>query len=112
MRLAYLSTPEAGLRWLRSYYRRNPQLDVKRAAAALRSAEAVLREHPAAGRHFEDFEGVREYLLHGTSFSILYTVAGDTVWIIDIRDQRGQRSAATLRQFMRELHARAGGEIG
>ncbi len=63
MRVEYLPTSEAGLRWMRTYYRRNPQLDVRRAAASLRTAEAILREHPAAGRRFEDFETVREYLL-------------------------------------------------
>jgi hypothetical protein len=88
---------------MRAYYRRHPQLDIARAAVSLRRAEAILREHPAAGRRFEDFEAVREYPIQGTAFSLLYTVARDTVWIIDVRDQRGQRSAEALRQFLREL---------
>ena len=91
---------------MRAYFRRHAQLDLKRAAAALRTAETVLRTYPAAGRRFEDFETVREYLIQGTSFSLLYTVAHDTVWIIDIRDQRGQRSAEALQQFLRELRTR------
>jgi len=103
MRLRYLSTSAAGLRWMRAYYRRNPQLDIRRLAASLRAAETILREHPAAGRRFEDFETVRVYLLQGTSFSLLYTVARETVWVIDVRDQRGQRSGETLRQLLREL---------
>ena len=106
MKLEYLSTSEAGLRWMRTYYRRNPQLDIRRAAASLRTAETILRAHPAAGRRFEDFETVREYMLQGTSFSLLYTVARDTVWIIDVRDQRGLRSAEALRQFLQELRAK------
>lgn len=109
MRLEYLRTSQPGLRWMRAYYRRHPQLDVGRAAVSLRSAETVLREHPAAGRRFEDFEAVREYLIQRTSFSLLYTVARDTVWVIDVRDQRGQRSAEALRQFVRELRARGYG---
>jgi hypothetical protein len=44
-------------------------------------------------------------LIQGTSFSLLYTVARDTVWIIDIRDQRGRRSADALRRFLRDAHA-------
>jgi hypothetical protein len=108
MKLAYFPTSEAGLRWMRTYCRRNPQLDIRRAAASLRTAETILREHPAAGRRFEDFETVREDLLQGTSFSLLYTVSRDTVWIIDIRDQRGQRSAEALRQFLKELRAKLG----
>lgn len=111
MKLVYLSTAEAGLRWLRTYYRRNPQLDIRRAAASLRTAETVLREHPAAGRRFEDFEAVREYPLHGASFSLVYTVARETVWIIDVRDQRGRRSAEALRLFLGELRARLGSDV-
>jgi plasmid stabilization system protein ParE len=106
MKLEYLRTAEPGLRWMRTYFRRHAQLDLQRAAASLRTAEAVLREHPAAGRRFEDFDAVREYLIQGTSFSLLYTVEQDTVWVIDVRDQRGQRSAEALQQFLRELRRR------
>ena len=105
MKLGYLRTAEPGLRWMRAYYRRNSQLDIGRAAASLRIAETVLREHPAAGRRFEDFDAVREYPIRGTSFSLLYTVARETVWVIDVRDQRGQRSAEALGQFLQELRA-------
>ena len=91
MKLEYLRTSKPGLRWMREYYRCHPQLDTRRAAVSLRTAERVLSGHPAARRRFEDFETVREYLIQGTSFSLLYTVARDTVWIIDIRDQRGRR---------------------
>ena len=102
MELRYLRTAEPGLRWMRAYYRRHPQLDLGRAAASLQVAETVLRGHPEAGRRFEDFEAVREYLVQGTSFSLIYTVARETVWVIDVRDQRGRRSAEALRQFLRE----------
>lgn len=108
MRIEYLATAEPGLRWMRSYYRRNPQLDIRRAAASLRAAEAVLRAHPAAGRRFEDFETVGEYLLQGTHFSLLYSVSRGTVWIIDVRDQRGQRSAEALREFLHMLRSGSG----
>lgn len=102
MKVAYLATAEPGLRWMRSYYRRHPHLDVRRAAASLRTAELVLQEHPSAGRRFEDFDAVREYLVQGTSFSLLYTIARDTVWIIDVRDQRGRRGAEAIGRFLRE----------
>ena len=99
MKLRYLVTAEPGLRWFRVYYRKNPQLDRAKAIQALANAEKALTEFPHAGAPFEDFQAVREYKVLGTAFSLLYSVARDTVWIIDVRDQRGQRSAEALRRF-------------
>jgi hypothetical protein len=105
-RLRYLATAEPGLRWMRTYYRRNPQLDAARAVDALRQAEAILRAQPEAGHRYEDRADVREWKMAGTAFSLLYTVARDTVWVIDVRDQRGLRSAEALRTFVAELRRR------
>jgi len=49
---------------------------------------------------------VREHPIVGACFTILYTVARDTIWVIDIRDARGLRSAEALRQFARDLRER------
>ena len=105
-RLRYLVTSEPGLRWLRAYYRRNPQLDLSRMVAALRKAEGMLRDFPQAGHRFEDYEDVRELGVEGTAFSLLYTVSANAIWIIDVRDRRGYRSAEALRDFNRELRKR------
>lgn len=104
--LRYLATAEPGLRWMRTYYRRHPQLDVARAVDALRRTEAVLRSHPKAGHRYEDVDAVREFRITGTAFSLLYTVRRNTVWVIDLRDQRGRRDAAALRGFAAELRGR------
>ena len=103
MKLEYLQTAQVGARWFRSYYRQNPQLNLPKAVGALRVAEATLREHPMAGGL-----SVREYKISGTAFSLLYTVAMDAIWVIDIRDQRGLRSAEALRLFTSELRQRFG----
>ena len=108
MKIEYLLTVEHGARWFRSYYRRNPQLDFRNARASLRNAEQVLVLNPFAGERFEERENVREQHILGTPFSLLYTVARDTIWIIDIRDTRGLRSAEALILFTRELQARFG----
>jgi hypothetical protein len=106
MRLRYLPTAEPGLRWFRAYYRKNPQLNLAKAIGALRRAESTLAEFPFTGEVYENFETVREYKIVGTAFSLLYSVARETVWIIDLRDQRGQRSAEALRQFLERLRRR------
>jgi hypothetical protein len=108
MKIQYLLTVEVGARWFRSYYRRNPQLDFRKASASLRTAEQTLSEFPLVGERFEERENVREQQILGTPFSLLYTVARDTIWIIDIRDTRGLRSAEALSIFTRELQARFG----
>ena len=106
MRLRYLATAEPGLRWFRRYYRKNQQLNLAKAIGALRRAEATLGEFPFTGEVYEDFEVVREQEILGTAFSLLYTVARDTVWVIDLRDQRGQRSAESLRRCLDDLRRR------
>lgn len=106
--LRYLETSKAGVAWMRAYYRKNPQLDLAKAVASLGRAEKTIREFPRTGKHFEDFEEVREYKIQNTAFSLLYTVARKTIWIIDVRDQRGFRSANALRIFAEELQQRHG----
>jgi hypothetical protein len=108
MKIQYLLTVESGARWFRSYYRRNPQLNFRKAAAALRAAEQTLSEFPFVGERFEERDGVREQHILGTPFSLIYTVAVDTIWIIDLRDTRGLRSAEALLLFSRALQARFG----
>lgn len=107
MKIRYLETAQPGARWFRSYYRQNPQLNLPKAVAALRVAEKILCEHPAAGARFEDHAVVREYKINDTAFSLLYTVVDDVVWVIDLRDQRGLRSAEALRLATQDLRRRA-----
>lgn len=106
MDLLYLDTAEAGLRWMRRYYQERPQLNAEKAVTSLVQAEAILQDNPFAGSKYEDNERVRIYPLPGTVFSFLYTVTNDAVWIIDVHDQRGYRSAEVLRHFAAELRQR------
>jgi hypothetical protein len=108
MKFEYLETSDPGMHWMRSYYRKNPQLNRAKALAALQRAELNIAEFPTVGHRYQDMENVLEYRIDGTSFSLLYTLARDTVWVIDVRDQRGLRSAEALRLFARELRQRYG----
>jgi hypothetical protein len=100
-KIRYLETAAHGLSWMRKYYKDNPQLNLIAASASLKQAERVLTDFPLSGETYEDYERVREYHLQGTPFSLLYSVSGETIWIIDIRDMRGNRSASALREFVR-----------
>ena len=44
MHLRYLETSVPGLRWMRAYYKKNPQLDRAKALEALRKTEQLLTE--------------------------------------------------------------------
>ena len=103
MKLKYLQTSKEGAKWLKTYYRKNPQLNLSKAVASLKATEKTLQDNPLAGKVFEEYETVHNIPIQGTVFSLLYTVKNDTIWIIDIRDQRGYRSAESLRNFNREL---------
>ena len=106
--ITYLETSEYGLRWMRTYYAQNPQLDFNKALASLMTAESVLQDHSYGGSQFEDFEDVRHYQIGNTAFALLYTVARDTVWIIDVRDTRGMRSADALKAFNAKIRSHYG----
>lgn len=106
MKIEYLNTSDLGVRWFKTYYRKNPQLNRAKAVVALKNAERLLQDNPFAGDTFEDLDRVREQEILGTAFSLLYTVARDTIWIIDLRDQRGKRSAEALRHHTKELRER------
>lgn len=108
MNIEYLYTSEAGSQWLRKYYRKNPRLDFKKLRIAFRIAEKTLSDFPFSGECFEKHENVREYPIQASNFSLLYTIARNTIWIIDIRDSRGHRSADALALFTNELRSRFG----
>lgn len=90
------------------YYRNNPQLDQAKAFASFDAAKQRITSLAPPKETFEDFEDVWEVKIQRTAFSMLYTIRGQTAYLIDIRDQRGQRSATALRVFDRELRRKYG----
>jgi hypothetical protein len=103
MKIRYLETAKPGLVWMKRYFQTQPQLDQAAAFGNFEKAKLLLKQHPAAGAPFEDFRDVREIQITRSAFSILYTVLNETIFIIDIRDSRGLRSASALRKFTQEL---------
>lgn len=106
MDLQFLETAQQGLRWFRRYYAENPQLRKRAALAAFATARSLIKDNPFIGHPYEEMDDVREHPIGGTHFTILYTVARDTIWVIDIRDARGLRSAEALTHFSRTLRER------
>lgn len=90
------------------YYRENPQLDQKKAFQSFEATQLRICELSPPRETFEDFENVWEVKIQRTAFAFLYTIRGDTAYVIDVRDQRGLRSAAALRTFSSELRMKHG----
>lgn len=90
------------------YYRSNPQLNEVKAFASFAATERRMAELPPTNETFWGLKGVWEAKIQKTAFSFIYTIRGQTVYVIDVRDQRGQRSAEALRAFDRELRQREG----
>jgi hypothetical protein len=108
MNIQILETAELGIRWMKKYFLSNPQLNSADAFHNFNSAKTLLKERPYTGEKYEDHDEVRELNISKTAFSILYTLKSDTIYIIDIRDQRGNRSAEAVRKYATELRTKYG----
>ncbi len=93
---------------MRRYYRQRFPEGRNNALRHFQAAKAQLLDQPWSGHRFEDFEEVRELPVHNTPFSILYTIREETIYVIDIRDQRGMRSHEALGVFIDEVKGRHG----
>jgi len=108
MQIRYLETSSLGLRWMKQYYKKHSQLNKTKAFASYHQTLSLLKSQPYSGRQFDDAEGVREISILGTAFSILYALKDETIFIIDIRDGRGLRSAEAIHAFNAKLREKYG----
>jgi len=108
MQLVYLETATLGLRWFKQYYAQRPELNWQSARNTLKASIATIKTNPHSGRKFDHFETVYERKLAKTHFSLLYTIQNETIYVIDVRDQRRLRSAAALQVCTTELRERCG----
>lgn len=108
MKIQFLETSQPGLSWMISYYEDNPQLDRDRAFLNFDSALEYMKDHPRKKETFGGFSDVWEKKINYTAYSFLYTIRNSTIFVIDVRDQRGHRSAEALRYFKIELARKYG----
>ena len=88
---------------MKEYYKNNPQLDHKKAFENFLHAQLLLSQQPFSGHGYENFDDIRELKIPKSNFSILYAYKRNTIFIIDIRDQRGLRSSIALEEFNAKL---------
>ena len=108
MKIQFLESAAPGIRWMRRYFREQPQINAKAASESFKRTRNMLKQDPYLGHVFDEIDGVFEKEIRGTHFSILYAVNSETVYIIDIRDHRGFRSSNALRQYSQLLKKKYG----
>lgn len=87
MRLIYLKSALAGLRWFRRYYKLVFPEGAERANAQFVVSHRSLRDNPLIGHKLED-RPLREYPIARTPFVIVYRLHGDEIQVVRIHDAR------------------------
>ncbi len=103
MKIQFLESSNPSLRWMKEYYKNNPQLDNKKVFENFLQTQLLLCQQPFSGNKYENFDDIRELKIPKSNFSILYTHKRNTNVVIDIRDQRGLRSSIALEEFNMKL---------
>ncbi len=88
MRLVYLKSALAGLRWYRRYYKFVFPEGAEGADARFVASHRSLRDNPQICHRLED-TSLRVYPIARTPFVIVYRVHGDEIQVVRIKDARG-----------------------
>jgi toxin ParE1/3/4 len=88
VRLVYLASAEADLRWFKLYYTRTFPEGRKMADAQFLHTQQLLRENPMMGHAIEEIPGVREHHVPRTPFSFVYRLRDDRIEVLRVQDKR------------------------
>ena len=92
MNVVFLPSTRSELLWMRAYYTSVFPAGAKRASEHFRLTCSVIRENPLMGHPVQDMQGVREFAIQRTPFSVIYRVIDNRIEVLRIWDQRGDRS--------------------
>lgn len=82
MKIQFLESSAPGIRWMRRYFREQPQLNAKAASESYKTTKNLLKQEPCIGHVFDEIKGVFEKEISKTHFSIIYAVKGETIYIL------------------------------
>jgi plasmid stabilization system protein ParE len=94
MKVIFLASSAADVKWFTRYYRLIFPAGSPRARAWLERSLLLLSENPRAGRPTPD--GSREYSVPKTPFSVVYRIADDRIEVLGLSDKRANRGSAPL----------------
>jgi plasmid stabilization system protein ParE len=90
-KVLYLASSRKDIMWLRHYYNHVFPAGGKKARERIIAAERLIAQNPAIG-HMVEIEGLREFSIPGTPFSMLYRATPSHIEIVRLWDARGDRS--------------------
>ena len=102
MKVRFLRSAQPGLRWMRRYYTLNPQFNKAKAFVSLNETKRRIQDTPPPSKTFGNLDGIWEVSILGTAFSLIYAIERSHILIIDVRDQRGNRSWPAVEEFLKQ----------
>jgi plasmid stabilization system protein ParE len=90
-KVLYLASSRKDITWVRCYYSQVFPAGGKKARERIVAAERLIARNPAIG-HAVEIEGLREFSIPGTPFSMLYRATPSHIEIIRLWDGRGDRT--------------------
>jgi plasmid stabilization system protein ParE len=91
LKIVFLASASADLRWFQRYYGDIFPEGRARAGRQLQSAKTVIKQNPMIGHAIETRE-LREFLIPRTPFSLIYRVTIHRIEVVRVWDARGDRS--------------------
>ena len=88
MKLKFLDSTTADLKWMRHYYRHVLTEGATNAKQQYFRTTRVMLENPLIGHASESITGAREFHISRTPFSFLYRVTKDHIEIMRLIDNR------------------------
>lgn len=92
MRIVFLDSSRADLRWFKRYYVTVFPEGRKKADTQYLTTLNILRQNPLIGHPSEKIKTAREYDIVRTPFTFIYRVRGDDIEILRVIDNRSDWS--------------------
>ena len=94
MKIVFLSSTDADIRWFKRYYRKVFPEGSNRANLQMRRTLAVLRDNPHIGRPIDE-SAFRRLTILNTPFALKYRLSEDTIEILRVLDGRANPLEST-----------------
>ena len=88
MKIVFLPSTIADLRWFKNYYMTVFPAGKQRAERQFQNIQNVLKANPYVGHPSDGIDGAREHKVLRTPFTFLYRVKEDRIEILRVMDDR------------------------